>query len=416
MDSDPDFEFFDSHLPLEAATSPSSFLPEDFSTDPSQYVTNFGTPNPANQKSPAPDPGSIRDTRVQSLSASSTASPAGSYQDSSSESSVGYKRKSSSDSSRSALTSADIMMGDDADMVDWQVEDIRAGNEAQNLGAFTGTIDPSSMNNFEFSDQTMENDFDFESAASSPSPFGIGPGEMDSPEMPTIKYDTPRKYSPMMKTKSKKHTKAASVRILGSRKIFTQANRIVAAFSHTRHEWFNDCGISRGLALICHGHQPRILAFCLLQQFTIPSDRRRIYKWDYAGWWGSECQLGTANGLRKPRPPPDATRNESAANAPNGPPSDVPQYDIQAHSDHPSHPVEVPRGDANSHQVDPLSYARGHFQTSPSNSHDIETEIACQASCRAISGHSGITYNAGLYERNAKSRTSTEGIGASSGP
>jgi hypothetical protein len=148
----------------------------------------------------------------QSLSAPSAASPAGSYQDSSSESSE-YKRKSSSDSSRSALTSGDVMMNDDTDMGDWKAEDMVTGNEASAFGGYGGTIDPSAMNNNYggFSDKTMENDFDFESAASSPSPFAIGPVEMDSPEMPTIKYDTPKQNPAMLKTKFKNHNKANSV-------------------------------------------------------------------------------------------------------------------------------------------------------------------------------------------------------------
>jgi hypothetical protein len=210
LDADPDFEFFDSN---QAANSPRIFLAEDFATDTSQYL-NFGSPNPAAHKSPLPETGSLLDTRLQhTLSAPSTASPGGSYQDSSSEGS-GYKRKSSSDSSRSVLTSGDVMMADDTDMGDWKVEDMMVGHDAPAFDAYDGTIDPSSTmnnNNFEFSDKTMENDFDFDSAASSPSPFGIGPLEMESPEMPTIKYDTPMKSSPALKNKMKNHNKANSV-------------------------------------------------------------------------------------------------------------------------------------------------------------------------------------------------------------
>ncbi|KAE8449723.1 hypothetical protein EG329_007498 [Mollisiaceae sp. DMI_Dod_QoI] len=211
LESDPDFDFFDSNL--GGAASPGTFLnAEDFATDNSSFLTEFGSPNLTNHKSPLPDQGSILDSRFQqSLSAPLTASPAGSYQDSSSESS-GYKRKSSSDSSRSALTSGDTMMADDTDMGDWKGEDMISG-DAPSFGGFdgTGTINPSAMNtNFEFSDKTMENDFDFDSAASSPSPFGTRPTQMESPEMPTIKYDTPRKHSPLLKTKAKSHNKANS--------------------------------------------------------------------------------------------------------------------------------------------------------------------------------------------------------------
>ena len=211
LDSDPDFEFFDTNN-LDAGNSPGIFLAEDFATDTPQVLGGSGPTNTA--KSPLTDRATLLDTKLpRSLSAPSTASPAGSYQDSSSDSS-GYKRKSSSDSSRSAVTNGDVMMADDVDMGDWKVDDMVQGNEAQDYGAFDGTIDPSAMEtNFGFNDKAMENDFDFESAASSPSPFGIGPLEMDSPEMPTIKYDTPRvKNSPMLKTKfNKNHNKVNSV-------------------------------------------------------------------------------------------------------------------------------------------------------------------------------------------------------------
>jgi hypothetical protein len=71
------------------------------------------------------------------------------------------------------------------------------------------------MNNaFGFGDKAMENDFDFDSAASSPSLFGAGPVDIGSPEMPTIKYDTPCKSSPNVRTKFRHHTKMNSVRIL----------------------------------------------------------------------------------------------------------------------------------------------------------------------------------------------------------
>jgi hypothetical protein len=104
------------------------------------------------------------------------------------------------------------MMADDMDMGDWKAEDMVAGNDASGFGEYGGTIDPSAMNSsYGFSDKTMENDFDFDSAASSPSRFGIGPVEMESPEMPTIKYDTPKNNSPMLRTKIKNHNKANSV-------------------------------------------------------------------------------------------------------------------------------------------------------------------------------------------------------------
>lgn len=212
LDSDPDLEFFNSNA-LEADSSSGYILAEDFATDSSQFLGGFGSPEVS--KSPIPNgttASPFPDTNLhQTLSAPSTASPAGSYRDSSSDSSR-YKRKSSSDSSRSAITSADIMMADDMDMGDWKADDMVRGNDGTSFGVYDGTINPSAMDtNFEFSDKTMENDFDFDSAASSPSAFGLRPVEMESPEMPTIKYDTPRKNNPMIKTKFKGHNKANSV-------------------------------------------------------------------------------------------------------------------------------------------------------------------------------------------------------------
>lgn len=211
-DSDTDLEFFNSNS-LESTSSPGFILAEDFVTDSAQFLGGFGSPETS--KSSLPErttASSFLDTKLhQTLSAPSTASPAGSYQDSSSDSS-GYKRKSSSESSRSAFTSADTMMADDMDMVDWKNDDILQRDDALSFNSYDGTINPSVMDtNFEFCDKTMENDFDFESATSSPSAFGLRPVEMDSPEMPITKYDPPRKKSQIVKTKSRNHNKMSSV-------------------------------------------------------------------------------------------------------------------------------------------------------------------------------------------------------------
>ncbi|RDW83201.1 hypothetical protein BP5796_04692 [Coleophoma crateriformis] len=210
LDSEPDLEdFFDSSLPPEAVTSPCIFLADDYNAD-SSHFTSFETPENSIFKSPIPAT-SFLDTKTnQSLSAPSTASPAGSYQDSASDSS-GYKRKSSSDSSRSAVTSGDVMMGDDTDMRDWKLEDMNNGNDQSKFGNHDGTINPASMDkDHTFNDKAMENDFDFESAASSPSPFGFSI-DMDSPDMPTLKYDPPRRKSPMPKSRLiRNHSKGNS--------------------------------------------------------------------------------------------------------------------------------------------------------------------------------------------------------------
>lgn len=205
VDEDPDFEFLNSGL---EDTSP-LFSDGIFATNTSQYLPTFGSPDLTTQKSSPSNKKALLETRLpQPISAPSTASPADSYRDSSSDSS-GYKRKTSSESSRSVLTSGDTMMGDDLDMGDWKVEETMLGNDAPSYGTFDGTINPATMTKYEFSDKTMENDFDFESAASSPNPFGAG--SVTSPEMAVIKQDTPKRHSPMLKSKFISHDKRNSV-------------------------------------------------------------------------------------------------------------------------------------------------------------------------------------------------------------
>jgi hypothetical protein len=228
LDSDPDFEFFDTNLPQDTSNSPGIFFGEDLAAENSPFV-NFNSPPPSAFKSPLPSKAATINTKVpHPLSAPSTASPTGSL-DSSSESS-GYKRKSSSESSRSALTAGDIMMADE-EMADWKVDDMMGeltdvNDPSMGLEPFDGTIDPTSMdNNYHFTDKSMENDFDFESAASSPSPFGTGPVELNSPEMPTIRHDTPRKHSPATKSRfNKNHVKANSVSDLTSETLGPNSN------------------------------------------------------------------------------------------------------------------------------------------------------------------------------------------------
>lgn len=206
LDSDPDFEFFDSSNSLDASDSPGLFLAGDSALDTSQFL-DFGSPI-AVHKSPLLKQ-ELLDTKVtDTVSAPSTASPSDSFQDSSSDSS-GYKRKSSSESSRSALTPVDTMMTEDAHMADWKMEDVVGGNNMGGFGTFDGTINPASMSNdFEFNDKTMENDFDFESAASSPTPYTAGASA--SPQMPSMKYDKSQKNSPILKTNLVKNQNTAN--------------------------------------------------------------------------------------------------------------------------------------------------------------------------------------------------------------
>lgn len=214
-----DFEFFDANLPLENPTSPGIFLPEDLTNDSPQYTSVFESPKI--RKHPLINTTSFLDASRNDhpiLSAGVLTSPATSSQDSSSVSSRSKRKASGSDSSQSALTPGDTMMADDTDMKDWKVDDMMTGGDVPNYSGFSGsglsplngTIDPSKMskNTFDFSDKSMENDFDFESATSSPSPFAAGQSsDMDSPE---IRYAKLAKNSPRLKTEFR-HQKMNSV-------------------------------------------------------------------------------------------------------------------------------------------------------------------------------------------------------------
>jgi hypothetical protein len=204
---DPDFEFFDTDTPFATTSGVGGLIEEGFGVDSPRYSSTIPNGAPAAQKQTSHN-NTFQSPRPQTLSAPSSASPAGSFQDSSSDSSR-YKRKSSSSSSHSAVTGGDKSMMD-ADMSDWNAQRTPLGGNGLTARAYDGTMNPSSMENaFGFSDQAMENDFDFDSAASSP--FGTGAVKMESPEMPTIRYDTPRRASSKMRMRAGHHNKINSV-------------------------------------------------------------------------------------------------------------------------------------------------------------------------------------------------------------
>lgn len=220
QDPDLDFSFFDNSL--EAPASPGIFLGDDLATASPEYTT-FGSPLVTGNKHSAikasPYLNTSQGGRHTTLSALSSASPGGSFQDSSSDSSRN-KRKSSTDSSQSALTGRDMMMVDDGDMSDWKADDLMTGGDGPGYGLiegaamtpFDGTVDPTAIHDtFNFNDKSMENVFDFESAASSPTPYGTAPASITSPEAPSIKYERDSKKSPKLKARFKRHAKADSV-------------------------------------------------------------------------------------------------------------------------------------------------------------------------------------------------------------
>jgi len=97
------------------------------------------------------------------------ASPESSLQDSSSESSGRHQRRSSSKSSSSGLAGREISMTD-APPKGWKSER-RANRARQPVFDFSAAnLSNFGNNSHDFSNRAMENDFDFDSAASSPSP------------------------------------------------------------------------------------------------------------------------------------------------------------------------------------------------------------------------------------------------------
>lgn len=143
---------------------------------------------------------SINRNYLPSLSVTATAGPQTSSRTSSSASSGSKRKASDSGSSRSPLTPGDTMMDEDPKIQDWKADSMMTGSNVPIYRSFNcsgptpnGTIDPSKMskNPFDFfTDISMDHDFDFGSAASSPGKFGNGQSfQMDSPQMPMIRHD-----------------------------------------------------------------------------------------------------------------------------------------------------------------------------------------------------------------------------------
>lgn len=181
---DQDFDFFDHTTPYIASANPDTFLGHDPATQ--ERNTGFGSPQ-ISQKLDSESTTSFLQRRTDEVSPRSPDSAGESFHDSSSDSSA-YKRKSSSESSRSAFTGKDVSMND-ADMGDWKVEGDRLAANAEQYSSYPSAPASSvSTAAYDFSDKIMENDFDFDSAASSPSHFLPA---VKSPVMPGPKYGTP---------------------------------------------------------------------------------------------------------------------------------------------------------------------------------------------------------------------------------
>ncbi|MCJ1420730.1 hypothetical protein MMC32_007089 [Xylographa parallela] len=136
--------------------SPGRFFNDDvFAASPFQ--------SPAPKRAPNPSPQSANATTSNHVSGS----PESSLQDSSSDSSRRHKRRTSSKSSLSALTGHDQVIPGTR-VSGWKSDDIM-DITPESVFDFAGAAAPI-HNGYDFSNRAMETDFDFESAASSPSP------------------------------------------------------------------------------------------------------------------------------------------------------------------------------------------------------------------------------------------------------
>lgn len=143
-------------------------------------------------------------------------SPNGSYHDSSSES-ASSKHTGSSTSSKTPATTTDVMMDDGDVKMEWGNPGFGPFTDDDATFAFGRDADPSALDGiygFGQDDSFLDRSFDFESASSSPEMANGAQPSMASPEMPTIKTNSPMKSEAppkRVKTNAQGHHKAPSV-------------------------------------------------------------------------------------------------------------------------------------------------------------------------------------------------------------
>jgi hypothetical protein len=176
--------FFDAALPTD---SPSFFV-DDGMTSP------FQSPMPVKSRKIHAGSQGIRDGTALSTS------PESSVQDDSSDTSSKHKRKTSSRSSESApLAKSVAPVG--SERRTWGIQ-TRKQEQPHDL------LNPQSFGNYDFSNRAMEHDFDFESAASSPSPAMSGnSATYNAPRHVAISYkESPKSASAPLKAVSRSST------------------------------------------------------------------------------------------------------------------------------------------------------------------------------------------------------------------
>jgi len=183
---DSDLEFFNSALPHNSPSNGRTFEDRFATSSPSSHsLQQDQYSDSALRSKQYQEPQHLLSNigeGDQALPTQLSVSPGTSSQDSSSDSSRRHKRKTSSDSSQSAMVTTDTTMTDGKVGGGWRSDDVMVGGDDPSYGldstvfpSLGGLSDPLSMEpDYELSNKTMENHFDFDSAASSPSPFDTG--------------------------------------------------------------------------------------------------------------------------------------------------------------------------------------------------------------------------------------------------
>jgi hypothetical protein len=214
-DYPPEFDLVDSDDGL--GPSPLAYL-EFINSDDPDTLQSYDASRAADQKAlltPGPNP-----PPPLSNSASSPESPSSTFPDSSSDSSSS-KQTASSASTKTGFAAGDVMMTDGLDLShEWKVEDLVHTEDDANTFASDGTINPMSIGNAFALDASVNATFEFNSPASTPSPFTNGPPEPTPVRQTHAGSAKAPKHaklsSPSARQSSRGHTKAISVSNFGA--------------------------------------------------------------------------------------------------------------------------------------------------------------------------------------------------------
>ena len=182
--------FFDSALAMDSSSH--------FFENGGSALSPFQSPAPVKAQGMQNQRRGVQNRSTPSLSSES------STQDSSSDSSDQRKSKSSSTSSRSVPSGSDTVMADVSEASQWSGSQPLFKKEPV-LGF--PQSDAPNFDSFEFSNRAMENDFDFDSAASSPSPLvSASNNQYTGPRCLTMPHgDSPKTSTSLLPNAAARH-------------------------------------------------------------------------------------------------------------------------------------------------------------------------------------------------------------------